>query len=130
MSIFDQYPEVDSNGQRFRWMGEACKEYMPMVHTTFGTVPMGTESPTHSYEPAPRRKSCPFSTAIDPVCRGDDCAFMSGDRCRPGTAQTGKRCPLSGGMACGGSQIKDFLRIVPGAANAPGWEGEHCQTKN
>ena len=28
MSIFDQYPEVDSNGQRFRWMGEACKEYM------------------------------------------------------------------------------------------------------
>ena len=101
MSIFDQYPEVDSNGQRFRWMGEACKEYMAMVHATFGTVPMGTESPTHSYEPAPRRKSCPFSTAIDPVCRGDDCAFMSGDRCRPGTAQTGKRCPLSGGMACG-----------------------------
>ena len=101
MSIFDQYPEVDSNGQRFRWMGEACKEYMPMVRTTFGTVPMGTESPTHSYEPAPRRKFCPFSTAIDPVCRGDDCAFMSGDRCRPGTAQTGKRCPLSGGMACG-----------------------------
>ena len=33
MSIFDQYPEVDSNGQRFRWMGEACKEYMPMVRT-------------------------------------------------------------------------------------------------
>ena len=102
MSILDKYPEVDSNGQRFRWVGEACKEYMPMIYTTFGTVPMGTETPTHSYEqPAPRRKSCPFSTAIDPVCRGESCAFMIGDRCKPGTAQTGKRCPLSSGMTCG-----------------------------
>nr|DAP56800.1 MAG TPA: hypothetical protein [Caudoviricetes sp.] len=41
---------------------------------------------------------------------------------------TAKQNP--GAKDCGGSQIKDFLRIVPGAANAPGWEGEHCQTKN
>ena len=103
MSIYDEYPEVDSDGQRFRWVGTACKEYMPMVQTSFGTVPMGTTPPKldPNYKPAPRRKSCPFSTALNPVCRGEDCAFMSGDKCKPGTAQAGKRCPLSGGMACG-----------------------------
>ena len=50
MSIFDQYPEVDSNGQRFRWMGEACKEYMPMVHpTVMNQRPAG--SPAHFQRP-------------------------------------------------------------------------------
>ena len=103
MGTYDEYPEVDAVGQRFRWIGKACKEYMPMVHTTFGTVPIGTPPPKldPNYKPAPPQKSCPFSTALDPACRGEDCAFMGGGKCKPGTARSGARCPLSGGRACG-----------------------------
>lgn len=107
MNIYDEYPEVDSNGKRFRWtnlMGMRCQEYMPTVTTTAGTVPMGTKIKKPDFtmiQEKPPVKSCPFVDGISSNCRGEVCAFYDGEKCKPGTAQTGKRCPLRGRLACG-----------------------------
>ena len=52
----------------------------------------------------PKREFCPFSTALNPVCRGDDCAVHIKAGCAlkflfsnpPAHETTGKRCPISG----------------------------------
>ena len=52
----------------------------------------------------PRAEFCPFSSAVNPVCRGDECALHVKEGCslrvlfnRQSAQQTeGKRCPFSG----------------------------------
>ncbi len=52
----------------------------------------------------PRAEFCPFSSALNPVCRGDECALHVKDGCslkalfnRHSAQQTeGKRCPFNG----------------------------------
>lgn len=106
MSTYEDYTERDAAG-RFRWVdmgGFRVKEYMPTIMTTCGTVPMGTKIVKPNFSAMPEKppvKSCPFIDAISSDCRRESCAFFDGEKCNPGTAHAGKRCPLPGHLACG-----------------------------
>lgn len=90
MSIEAEYPEVDSGG-RFRWIGRGCKEYAPEMTVYASASPEAPPKP---------RKDCPFSKALHPKCK-ENCAFFENDRCTPGKAHSGRRCPFPAQITCG-----------------------------
>lgn len=90
MSIETEYPEIDSGG-RFRWFGRYCKEYAPVI-TEYVKAPPP--------EPPKPRKDCPFSGAMYPKC-SENCAFFENERCTPGKAHSGQRCPFPARIICG-----------------------------
>lgn len=86
-----EYPEIDERGRRFRRVGEHCKEYAPVLIV---------HEPAPA-EPMPQKlKACPFQSGLYPRCT-EDCSFYENGKCKPGTAQAGKRCPLPAHLACG-----------------------------
>ena len=102
VDILKEYPMTDAHGRRYREFSPSCREYAPTLVTSAGAVPAGAvvASPSQP-EPVPvQRKDCPFKGGLYPRCT-EDCTFYAGDRCQPGTAQTGKRCPLPAHLTCG-----------------------------
>lgn len=53
-------------------------------------------------EPTAQRKDCPFQGGLYPRCT-EDCSFYENGKCKPGTAQAGKRCPLPAHLTCSDS---------------------------
>ena len=103
MDILREYPLIDERGKRYREVGRGCIEYAPTIVTSAGEVPAGTVIHKRMQEePTAQRKDCPFKGGIYPRCT-DDCTFLVGDMCKPGTAQSGKRCPLPARLTCGDS---------------------------
>lgn len=97
----EEYPLIDSQGKRYRRVGNSL-EYEPEIVTTFGTFPKGSYSEPRKIEiPIPKiRKDCPFKTSHYINCDGN-CSFFCDEKCCPGVAQAGKRCPLPGRITCG-----------------------------
>ena len=97
----EEYPLIDSQGKRYRRVGNSL-EYEPEIVTTFGTFPKGSYSEPRKIEtPIPKiRKDCPFKTSHYTNCDGN-CSFFCDEKCCPGVAQAGKRCPLPGRITCG-----------------------------
>ena len=91
MDILEEWPLVDEYGQRYRTVGEHCREYMPrqIVHI----------KPAPDEPPRERRRDCPFLRGSDPECN-EKCTFFFEGGCNRSTATAGKRCPVSG-FACG-----------------------------
>lgn len=86
-----EYPEIDEYGRRFRRVGEHCKEYAPVLIV---------HEPAPA-EPMPQKlKACPFQSGLYPRCT-EDCSFYENGKCKPGTAQAAKRCPLPAHLTCG-----------------------------
>ena len=102
MDIFDEYPNIDELGNRYRVV-HGIMEYMPTVATSGGvSVPLGTAiaaAPELRPVPAPR-KCCPLSMSARPEC-ADGCAFLHDGQCTPGKAEKGRRCPLPARCTCG-----------------------------
>lgn len=103
MDILKEYPLIDKYGKRYREVGRCCIEYAPSLVTSAGEVPAGTVvHKKMQEEPTVQRKDCPFKGGLYPRCT-EDCAFLVGEMCKPGTAQTGKRCPMPAHLTCGDS---------------------------
>lgn len=104
MDILKEYPLIDAHGKRYREVGRGCIEYAPTLVTSAGEVPIGTVIyKKMREEPPAQRKDCPFQGGLYPQCKEDDCAFFKGGKCKPGTAQAGKLCPLPARLTCGDS---------------------------
>ena len=88
MDILKEYPLIDEHGKRYREFGRGCREYAPVIVTSAGEVPMGTVIYKKMQEEPPAQ------------CK-EDCSFYESGKCKPGTAQAGKRCPLPAHLACG-----------------------------
>lgn len=103
MSSETEYPEIDGGG-RFRWIGTGglrIKEYMPTLLTACGLVsPIGVTVEVQKPEVKPPRKNCPFKGGMNPRCT-DDCSFCTGEVCKLGEAQQGKRCAININLICG-----------------------------
>lgn len=101
MDILREYPLIDAHGKRYREVGRGCFEYAPTLVTSAGEVPMGTVIyKKMQEEPPAQKKDCPFQSGLYPRCT-EDCSFYENGKCKPGTAQTGKRCPFPARLACG-----------------------------
>lgn len=104
MDVLNEFPLVDEHGKRYREFGRGCREYAPVIVTTAGEVPAGTVIyKPQEPQPVKEKKDCPFSGNLYPQCKEDDCAFFKGSKCKPGTAQAGKLCPLPARLTCGDS---------------------------
>lgn len=104
MDILREYPLIDAHGKRYREVGRGCIEYAPTLVTSAGEVPIGTVIyKKMQEEPPAQRKDCPFQGGLYPQCKEDDCAFFKGGKCKPGTAQAGKHCPLPAHLTCSDS---------------------------
>lgn len=91
MDILKEYPLIDERGERYREFGRGCREYAPVLIV---------HEPAPA-EPMPQKlKACPFQSGLYPRCT-EDCSFYENGKCKPGTAQTGKRCPFPARLACG-----------------------------
>ena len=101
MDILKEYPLIDARGKRYREVGRGCIEYAPTLVTSAGEVPIGTVIyKKMQEEPPAQRKDCPFQGGLYPRCT-EDCSFYKNGKCKPGTAQAGKRCPLPAHLICG-----------------------------
>ena len=101
MDILKEYPLIDEHSKRYREFGRGCREYTPVIVTSAGEVPMGTVIyKKMQEEPPAQRKDCPFQGGLYPRCT-EDCSFYANGKCKPGAAQTGKRCPLPAHLTCG-----------------------------
>ena len=91
MDVLNEFPLVDEHGKRYREFGRGCREYAPTIVTTAGTVPAGTVICKHTEpEAITPKKDCPFQGGLYPRCT-EDCSFYANSKCKPGTAQAGKR---------------------------------------
>ena len=103
MDILKEYPLIDEHGKRYREFGRGCREYAPVIVTSAGEVPMGTVIyKKMQEEPPAQKKDCPFQSGLYPRCT-EDCSFYENGKCKPGTAQAGRRCPLPAHLTCGDS---------------------------
>lgn len=104
MDIAKEYPLLDAHGARYREIGPGMREYAPRLVTTAGEVPAGTVivKAKQAVQHAAEMRDCPLKTGLYPRCTGE-CAFFMDGECNPGTAQTGKRCPLPAHLTCGAS---------------------------
>lgn len=103
MDVLNEFPLIDEHGKRYREFGRGCREYAPTLVTSAGEVPIGTVIyKKMQEEPTAQRKDCPFRGGLYPRCT-EDCSFYENGKCKPGTAQAGKRCPLPAHLTCGDS---------------------------
>lgn len=93
------YPLVDKNGLRFRWIGKGCKEYEPTRFRMGNLVeaPVGEleESGLKKKEPEDRG-ICPFKSGLGARC-GSACAWYASGCAivtREDPETDGKRCPF------------------------------------
>ena len=99
--ILKEYPLVDEHGKRYRIFGRGCREYAPKIVTSGGEFLVGAVTYRKpKLETIAQRKDCPFQGGLYPQCK-EDCSFYESGKCKPGTAQAGKRCPLPAHLACG-----------------------------
>lgn len=97
--------EVDSNGKRFRRLGN-CIEYEPTISTTFGDLTQrqlaemnarAKDKPPFVPIQTEPTKYCPFKSGVHTNCDKEACAWYTEDGCAkkcPHPAP-GKKCPYT-----------------------------------